>query len=136
MISKGWFSKFREFTIRPVEFTSINNNATNGCTMTSNPFSSRMDNDISTIINWLYNITSSTKCTLNYLVQIEQEDDSLLVHHKWNTSLMGNVSKCLKIRYSELWVTNTFCIKHLCVFINGFTKIFWIVTVDKFCCDT
>ncbi|ANB15437.1 hypothetical protein AWJ20_3065 [Sugiyamaella lignohabitans] len=105
----------------PRELATIDNNTTNSRTMTTNPLSSRMDNNISTMVKRLNEITTSTEGVVN---------------DKRNSVLMSNSGKSLEIRDVVLGVTNTFNVNGTSLLINGLLEISWIITVNKLDIDT
>lgn len=77
----------------PVEFPRIDYDACNGRTMTTNPFRSRMYNDIGTMLDGSKEVTSRAKgiVYLKNLIRSGQINFGLIdacSHHQWNSGIM------------------------------------------------
>lgn len=83
VISFGRLRELRElfWVVLPWELTRVNNNTTDSSTMTTNPFGSRMCYNISTVFNWLTEVTTGTKCVVN---------------DNWNTVFVSNCNNFSK----------------------------------------
>ena len=64
MIARVWLCQGREFTgCFPVEFTAVYDHTTDGCSMSTDEFGCRMNNDICTVLNRSYQVRSC-KCVI------------------------------------------------------------------------
>ena len=67
MVTFRWSRELWElfWIILPWELTGINNQTTKGSTVTTNPFSSRVCDDICTVFDWLTEEPTGTKSVVN-----------------------------------------------------------------------
>lgn len=49
----------------PVKCPCIDDNSTEGCTMTTDPFGCRMENNVCSVINWSAEVTGTPKCIID-----------------------------------------------------------------------
>lgn len=51
--------------LAPVELARVDYDASEGCAVTSDPFCSRVDDDIRSVLDGLDEVSSSTECVVN-----------------------------------------------------------------------
>ena len=54
--------------LAPIEFAAVDDDASNGGAMAANPLGCRVDNNISSVVNWSDEITTSTKSIVNLMI--------------------------------------------------------------------
>lgn len=67
MVSRRWLNKLWESSsiLAPVELAAIDDHATNGGAMSSNPFCCTVDDNVGTIVDGAAEVTTSSKCVIN-----------------------------------------------------------------------
>jgi hypothetical protein len=93
--------------LAPVEFTRVYNHASNGCAVSANPLSCRVNYNICSMLDRLNEISTSSESIID--LKESQPCSSRLfgrTHNDGNTMFMGNFCNGLKIRNIILRVSN------------------------------
>ena len=88
--------------------------------MTADKFGCRVNNNICSVFNRPYKI----RCGKG------------IIHNQRNLVCMGDVRNLLNIDHIRIWITQSFNMNCLCVFLNGRFDFFIIKWVYKSCCDS
>ena len=67
MVSRRWLNKLWESSsiLAPVELAAINDHTTNGGTVSSNPFSCTVDDNVGAVVYGAAEVATSSKCVIN-----------------------------------------------------------------------
>lgn len=119
----------------PVEFPRIHNDAGNGRSMTTNPFSSRMYDDIGAMFDGSKKITSRAEgiVDLNHSTESARSivHPRCRSHHQGNSSFMSHFGYRLQVRDVVFGIPNALHIDGFGLVINGLEELFGIITVDE-----
>jgi hypothetical protein len=102
--------------LAPVELSRVDNDTSDGCSVATDPFGGRVDDDISAMVDRTDEVTSSTKSVVN---------------NDRNALLVSGLRNSFEVRNVILGVTDTLNINSLCLIVNGSSDILGLVTVDK-----
>lgn len=84
--------------------------------MSSNPLGGRVNNDISTVVDWADEITASAEGVVN---------------DQWNACVVGNFGQGLKVWDSVLWITDRLNVECLGLLIDGSGESSWLNALNE-----
>ena len=102
-------------TLRPVELTPVNDNATHASPMATNPFCCAVGDDIRAELKWSLDIAAHTKG---------------VVADQWDSSIMCNFRDCGNIWNVVLGVANCLDIHSSRLVVNSSGNCFWVLTFN------
>lgn len=73
MVAFRWLRELRKSgsVLAPVEFAAVNDNTSNGCTVSTNPLGSTVYNDVGPMVDGPEIVATSTKCVINLKIMGE-----------------------------------------------------------------
>lgn len=107
--------------LAPIELSRVDNDTADGGTVTTNPFGSGVDDNISAVVNGADKVTASSKS---------------VVHYKRDTFIMGNLGNGLEVGDAVLGVANALNVDSLGVVVNRSGKLIKVVDIDKLGLDS
>ena len=121
MVARVWLCQGREFTGSfPVEFTAFYDYTTDSCSMSTDEFGCRMNNDICTVLNRSYKVRCC-KC---------------VIYNKRNLMSVCDFCACFNINYVRVRVSKSLDVKCFCIVLNCIFYFFKIKDINKCCCDS
>ena len=121
MITRVWLCQRRELTGSfPVKFTTFNDDTTDCCSMSTDEFCCRMNNDISAVFNRSYKVWCC-KC---------------IIYNKRNLMSVCNLSACLNVNNVRVRISKSLDVKCFGVVLDCILYLFKIEDINKCCCDS
>ena len=121
MVAFRRLRKSRIFSVSPVEISAIDNDPTNGRTVTTNPFCSRFDHDVCSMFQGPEQCSAAAKG---------------IVDDQWQIVFLCQFRKFLEIRNIETWVANGFQIDRFGFLVDQLLKTGGIQVIGDTCSDT
>ena len=121
MITRVWLCQRRELTGSfPVKFTTFNDDTTDCCSMSTDEFCCRMNNDISTVFDRSYKVWCC-KC---------------IIYNKRNLMSVCDLSACLNVNNVRVRISKSLDVKCFGVVLDCILYLFKIEDINKCCCDS
>src|ERR1700712_1387486 len=84
--------------------------------MSPNPFCSRFNNDVRSVLQWFKEVSTRTKS---------------IVYNERQVMFFCEIGEFFKIRDIQSRITDGFKINSLCIVINKFGKVFNVIAISK-----
>ena len=121
MITWVWLCQGCKFTgCFPVKFTTLNNNTTDCCSMSTNKLGCRVNNNISTIFDWSYKVRCC-KC---------------VIYNKRDFMCMSNLCNSFNVNHIRVRISKCFNVNSFCVILNCVLYFFKVEYINKCCCNS
>ena len=121
MITRVWLCQRRKLTGSfPVKFTTFNDDTTDCCSMSTDEFCCRMNNDISTVFDRSYKVWCC-KC---------------IIYNKRNLMSVCDLSACLNVNNVRVRISKSLDVKCFGVVLDCILYLFKIEDINKCCCDS
>src|SRR5690625_5895280 len=121
MISFRWLRKLWKFSIPPIEITTVDDHTTDRSTMPANPFRSRLNHYIGSMLDRTEKISCRSKCIVDDQRQI---------------MFLRNRRKGFKIRYVIAWICDSLQINSAGIFVDFVCICSWIHLSSLFYIET
>lgn len=102
--------------LAPVEVSGVDDDTSNGSSVAANPLGGGVNDDVCAVLNWAHEVASRAEG---------------VVHHQWDTGIMGDLGQTLKIRDVVLWVSDALDVDSLGILVNCGGEIGWVLSLDE-----
>src|SRR5215472_4739558 len=104
-----------ETTIRPVELAAIHDYASDGSAVATDEFSSRVDDDIASVLEGLYQVRCGQR----------------IIQDQWHPVLMRDIGHGANIERIQAWIAHGFCEYSPGVFAKSGVEVLWIAAIHE-----
>ena len=116
--TRGWLHHVWEASSvsTPIELAGVDDNSSNSSSVATNPLGSRVDDDVSTVVNWANEVAAGAKG---------------VVDDKWDAMVVCDLRECFNVGNRVSWVTNGLNVESPGLIVDCGSEVFWVISLDK-----